>query len=167
MLGLVDLLDFVGNSVGPSVGDAVLEVRSRGGAWFVLLLFGSLFGILGAECFRQSWRRDHPLALSLGIALLAFGLPTWAIYSSSLDGYYEVRLTDDRFELVPLIAGFSKFVVIENVRRIEGRHAYKQSWRVHIETADGIDWCSATIRRERAAVLVKALEAARLKASPR
>lgn len=129
----------------------VWTLGSRSGSLAALVLFGAIFATLGAGVgmgLRRSggWSRRAAWiagALFTGVLLLLF-------WRSTLGGFYEAELRDDRLALYGLASPWAKELPLESIDAIKAVPAFKVSWRVQITTGGGGRYESATSSRAEA-----------------
>lgn len=127
--------------------DLVLFFGSRSGSTCALALFGSLFAMLGAGVSRD-WRRRGGAVGPATLLGLTLGLgPVALVYVSSLNGFYEARLSDSAVDLGYLAPLVVSRVPWAEVADAEARPAFRGRWRLHVRLTSSDHLISATSDR--------------------
>jgi hypothetical protein len=129
------------------VEDGVLLFGSRSGAWFALLVFGGIFGVLGAVVARAIRQRAPAVAPSIrcGLGLAFFLGPLALIWATSLNGFYELEMRGSTLTVHYLI-GPSREIHLAHVNYVRARPWYRGRWRLVVEEG-GREIESATSNR--------------------
>lgn len=122
----------------------ILEFGSRTGSLIALSIFGLAFCALGWTMGRNFRKPMH----SISIAIVVFIFPMVLIYKSSLGGFYEAELQDDRVYLHFLLSPFTRSLPLDGIREIDAIPAFKGRWRMEIRMLDGRQYESATWNRQ-------------------
>jgi hypothetical protein len=126
----------------------VLQFGSRAGTYLALALFCSVFLVLsiaiagGAARAARLGRRAPRL-----LGSLVFGALTATLYYSSLSGFYEAELLGDRLVLSYLHPATVE-LLLDEISSVRTAPAFKGTWRLYVTNTQGVEYASATARRE-------------------
>lgn len=126
----------------------VLEFGSRGGSYLTLVLFCSVFVVVSvaiAGGVARGARLRRRTAWLLGS--LVFGVLTATLYYSSLSGFYEAELRDDHLVLSYLHPATVE-LLLDEISSVRTAPAFKGTWCLYVTNAQGVEYASATARRE-------------------
>ena len=126
-----------------------LEFGSRSGSWTALALFVMMFGVLAwsvARAIRQRSRRRSSRAANVVGMSLFIGL-LLLLWMSSLDGFYTAQTAGQVLRLHSLLPGVRTEIPLNEIALIEARPAHRGRWRLHVVSAAGKRYESATWHR--------------------
>jgi hypothetical protein len=127
-----------------------IELGSRSGSLFALVLFGTMFAVLGWVTVRELAARSPGPGGRKGAAaagLLLFAGPVLLVYVTSLGGFYEATTDGGILRLVYLWPVVHADVPFAQVRQVEAVPAFRFRWRLRVDTTSGDRFQSATSRR--------------------
>ncbi len=78
------------------------------------------------------------------LALALFAGPVGLLYTSSLGGFYEASVSDGALRLEYLSPVWHQSLPLSDLVAVEGKPAFKGRWRLHLRTASGQCYESAT-----------------------
>ena len=126
----------------------VLQFGSRTGSYLALALFCAVFAVLSvalAGGIARGPRLRSRTAWLLGS--LVFAALTATLYYSSLNGFYEAELLGDRLVLSYLYPTTAE-LLLDEISSVRTAPAFKGTWRLYVTSAQGVEYASATARRE-------------------
>ncbi|MGH9241348.1 MAG: hypothetical protein ACRD3G_25150 [Vicinamibacterales bacterium] len=127
-----------------------LEFGNRSGSWTALALFVVMFGLLGwsvTGAIRQRSRATSRTA-ARAIGTLLFVGPLLLLWTSSLGGFY-VAETDGRIlRLHSLLPGIRTEILLKEIALMQARPSHRGRWRLHLVSASGRRYESATWHRD-------------------
>jgi hypothetical protein len=88
-----------------------------------------------------------------------FAVPMLLVYSSSLSGFYELRMSRTEAALTYLVPVPTELIGKSVVQHAEARPAFRGQWRVHVALASGEERQSALCDRESAASIARQIQA--------
>ena len=143
-----------------STAAIMLEFGSRGGSYFALALFSSLFGLLGWAIARQLRRGSPELPARAAhiVGGLLFAGPVVLIYASSLGGFYEAEVRKEALVLYYLYPAKVELPLSE-ISEVWAEPAFKRRWRMYVAHSSGAQYESATWDRESVQLAAKQLRA--------
>jgi hypothetical protein len=127
----------------------ILEFGSRSGSFFALGLFGGIFAIIGWGVAWEIRKRSPPKLRWRGPLAggLLFLLPVILVYSTSLNGFYEAEVQGNELRLYYLMPICVDVLRLSEISDVEAEYAFRFRWRLHITTALGRRYESATWHR--------------------
>jgi hypothetical protein len=132
-------------SMGPPM---IMQFGSRAGTCLALVLFCAVFAVLSIAAVRGVARgtglrrRTQWLIWSI-----VFGVLTATLYYSSLSGFYEASLVDDRLVL-SYLHPMTVELQLDAISGVRTAPAFKGAWCLYIADAQGVEYISATARRD-------------------
>ena len=82
--------------------ETIVEIGSRSGAFVALAFFSTVFVLLGWGGAKVIANHGASRGLAGVFGLALFGVPLWLVYLSSLDGFYEAKLSSNELTLTYL-----------------------------------------------------------------
>ena len=126
----------------------VLEFGSRAGSYSALLLFGSIFAVLGFGVWREIRRRaPHRRRGAFVLGALLFAGPTTLVYVTSLNGFYQAEVRDGVLVLRHLHP-ITTEIPLAGIADVRALPAFRGRWRLSITDVRGIEYVSATWHRD-------------------
>jgi hypothetical protein len=126
----------------------VLQFGSRTGSYLALVLFCLIFVVLSvaiASVVARGARLRRGATWLLGS--LVFGALAATLYYSSLSGFYEAEVRGDRLVL-SYLSRTTVEIDLDQVSSIRTSPAFKGTWRLYVANTQGVEYASATARRE-------------------
>jgi hypothetical protein len=130
------------------VDAGILEFGDRAGSYLAFLLFASVFAVLGFGVWREIRRRapqQRRTAVILGALL--FAGPLTLVYTSSLNGFYEADVRGGRL-LLHYLYPMTTEVRLDDIASVRAAPAFRGRWRLYVTDTRGVEYASATWRRE-------------------
>lgn len=126
----------------------VWQFGSRSGSAAALLLFSAIFATLGSALGLGLRRGAGWSRRAAAIAAALFTLALLALFwRSALGGFYEAEFRGDRIALYYLAAPAARELPLASIQSVQALPAFKTRWRLHLTTANGGTYESATWNR--------------------
>jgi hypothetical protein len=126
----------------------VLEFGNRPASWVALAVFSAIFCMLANAAWRKIRKRvPERRRTATVVGNLIFIVPVTLIYASSLNGFYEAEVRDDRLMLRYLFPAESE-IPIADIEMVRAAPAFKGRWRLHLVVVNGVRYESATADRD-------------------
>ena len=130
------------------VEEILIPLGSRSGSFFALALFGLCFAALGLVVFHELRKRMLSTRSSLLAALILFLGPVAGIYTSSLAGFYGLRIQERQVQLEGLTTLNDVSIPLDKIAHIQAQPCFKMRWQLDLRIMGGKAYHSTPARRE-------------------